>query len=483
MEDDIFNQLITENSWWRTNKVPDSLLKDFKRRDFYKLKEQLNLEYIKIVIGPRRVGKTSTIYQLIHHLLQQTNSKNIFYFSLDRPYYSLMDTPIETSIDTFLQRILQKDIHSLNETVYIFIDEIQSINNWSQILKMYYDRGYNIKFFVTGSSAPALFNKSSESLTGRAIERTMLTLKYRDVVLFKERDFNLDEKIKKQLREGIVKSLETNEISHLRNSIDLFLLELDDSKKTTYQTILQEYFLKGGYPEFYEKNVSFKKLKELIINVYFEKIISKDIMQVFNVKNYNNLKKTYLFCSKDTSSTFTYSSLSRDINIPQKEVEEYIDYLKKTYLLNESENFRNNIRKRGDLKKIFVQDVGMRNALLEDNEEDFYSNPVLQGIIAETIANDHLLRLQFSLDPVSFKQGFFYRGKEKQEVDCIFKYNSIVIPIEIKYKNKYDDSELKGLNDFMNKFESPFGLVLTKNTYKISDNILHIPLWIFLLLC
>lgn len=483
MSDDIFNQLKEENTWWRKNKVPKNLLKEFKRRDYYKFKEQLNSQYIKIVMGPRRTGKTSIIYQLIDYLLQHTNSKNILYFSLDRPYYSLIDNPIETTITTYIQRILQKDITSLDEPIYIFIDEIQAVENWSQILKMYYDRGYPIKFFVTGSSAPALYNKSSESLTGRAIERTMLTLKYRDVILFKEKEEKLDDTIKQHLREGFLKTVKTQDITYLRNSIDSFMLELDEEKKIKYESILQEYFLKGGYPEFYEKNLSFKELKELIINAYFEKIISKDIMQIFNVKNYNHLKKIYLYCSKDTSSTFSYASLSRDINVPVKDVEDYIDYLKKTYLLNESENYRENIRKKGDLKKIFVQDVGMRNALLEDNEEEFYSNSTLQGAIAETIANDHLLRLQFSIDLISFKQGFFWRGKEKQEVDTIFKYKSVVIPVEIKYKNTYKNSELKGVNDFINTFNSPFGIVLSKNTYSISDNVIHIPLWIFLIMC
>ncbi len=74
--------------------------------------------------------------------------------------------------------------------------------------------------------------------------------------------------------------------------------------------------------------------------------------------------------------------------------------------------------------------------------------------------------------------GYFWR--RQYEVDIVIKDQAIV-PVEIKYRN--DPGDIKGLIKFMDKFDSKFGVVITKDTLELKSgdvDILFIPAWLFL---
>ena len=57
------------------------------------------------------------------------------------------------------------------------------------------------------------------------------------------------------------------------------------------------------------------------------------------------------------------------------------------------------------------------------------------------------------------------------------------IPIEVKYREDVRKSELTGLQGFMERYQTPVNLVVTKNTFKMENDILYVPLWIYLFIC
>ena len=131
--------LITFNSWWDTEKVPPLLLKPYKRGLFSKLVEFLGDRQILLIYGLRRVGKTTLLYQLIDHLLEQgVERDHILYFSFDEAVADLKQI-IEGYQETAIGKPLQKV-----KKVYIFLDEIQKLKNWQNQIKIYYDLYPNI---------------------------------------------------------------------------------------------------------------------------------------------------------------------------------------------------------------------------------------------------------------------------------------------------------------------------------------------------
>lgn len=142
------------------------------RDDFaygYKIKRDLFSELIKYlnekpmigILGLRRTGKTVLLKQIIDHLINEgTPRDNILYFSFDDEVTSLEEVIIK------YQTRIGKNISS-TDNLYVFLDEIQKLDNWQHQVKYYYDTYPNIKFFVSGSSSIFLKKKAEESLAGR----------------------------------------------------------------------------------------------------------------------------------------------------------------------------------------------------------------------------------------------------------------------------------------------------------------------------
>ena len=158
------------NEWWFTEKVPEELLETYKRNLFYELKKNLEKRQIISVVGLRRTGKTTIMYQLIDFLLAKMKPVNILYFSFDEEVKDLRDV-----LNTY------REIHNLNfreGKFYVFLDEIQKLDDWQSQVKKYYDLYPRIKFIISGSEGLFLRKGAKETLAGRIYEFTLPTLSF-----------------------------------------------------------------------------------------------------------------------------------------------------------------------------------------------------------------------------------------------------------------------------------------------------------------
>lgn len=166
----ILNLLHEYNPWWRNI---DSHVPEYRTKLFYNLCAELDSPSIEIVYGPRQVGKTVLMKQFIQYLIEdvKTSPYNIMYISMDHTSIDLLcSEPVNDVIDIYLKYIRPTNTGK----VYILLDEIHTINNWSSYLKQFYDLGYQFKFIVSSSSSTEIEKGSSESLIGRARLRLML---------------------------------------------------------------------------------------------------------------------------------------------------------------------------------------------------------------------------------------------------------------------------------------------------------------------
>ncbi len=197
MEDsELLNILHIHNPWW-TGK--NQTLPSKKRGEYFTLQTALWDKQITAIIGPRRTGKSIIMQQLIQQLLvEKTNQKNILFTQLDESLFvTEKNTLIQHIITVYAKYILSCDLNSLPEKIYIFFDEIQQVDKWSEALKSYYDKGYQIKFIVSGSSAAGITRGSSESLAGRVSINILPTLKFADYLRFRNLNDELDKQTQK----------------------------------------------------------------------------------------------------------------------------------------------------------------------------------------------------------------------------------------------------------------------------------------------
>src|SRR3989344_2867331 len=487
---DLLREMQKDNLWWKNGEIPEDKDKPFHRSDFYMYLKELNSRGIRIIIGPRRVGKTILFHQLIKYLIKEkkVTPKNIIYLDLAKPYFSFDIMGINPCLKTYQENILKTDFENVEKgkLIYIFIDEIQKEKNWTTILEAFRSRNLPLLFMVTGSSAPEIKKNTDESLVGRAKETNMLHLKFRDIVR-KELGYN-EEKLKEVKNIDLIfeKAIEEKKIKLFYDYLikELFTDPLTHDFEIKVKNILTKYFLRGGYPEFYEEknNSTWYSISKTMRDDYFQRIISRDVVELFNINKPEIIRKLYTLIGLDTSNIVNFSKYTEIIETKQETLKEYFTHLEKTFLVSSSEKYYKKNRPKNTRKKVYVTDIGMRNAVLGLNEEEISEN---LGAIAETVAHNHCKRLKYRLHPTNeFNLDYWiYNGGE---VDIILDLKKIIIPIEIKYREKIRSEDMQGLKDFIKTFNSKkiqFGIILTKNDLFLEDSILGVPLWLFLLIC
>jgi len=483
----LLRELQKENVWWQTHDVPSRLAREFKRSDYFVYKDLLKNNKINVIIGPRRVGKSTLIYQLIQYLIKEENipPNRILFLSLERAFFEITKSPITESINVYEENILKEAISSLEKPIYLFIDEASRNTEWAAILKQFYDLKYNIKYVVSGSSSPALYQKGSESLVGRKNDVLILPLKFKDVLRFKHQEIGEDLSAKGvYLRSKLMQAVNNNSPKELYDELIKLYTAIGPNIEANLQVAINEYLLMGGYPEFYDVSASWEECSKMMREAYFEAIISYDILKVFGSRNPEKIRRLYIILALSTANIISMSKIRKDIGeISRDALDDYFQQLQDTHLVAVSLQYKKNRRKIGnELKKAYVQDVGMRNAVLGVLEDNIRKSEVL-GSLAETIAQDHLRRLKLILEPSKKDELFFWRDNSKRELDFIIELNNKVIPIESKFQETIRSEDIRVIQAAIEKFNSPFGILLTKKSIHLSNKILSIPLWLFLLIC
>ena len=168
-----------DNPWWADGEleIPESKL---QRRVYYATFKALALNFdvkrAAILLGPRRVGKTVMIKQLIYEAIRSgIDPKLILYASIDAPIYS--GVSLEKFID-FLPNN-SKDMRRV-----VIFDEIQYLKDWEIHMKDLVDNYPETKFIASGSAAAALRLKSRESGAGRFSEFMLPPLTFYEFLKF-----------------------------------------------------------------------------------------------------------------------------------------------------------------------------------------------------------------------------------------------------------------------------------------------------------
>ena len=480
-DEDILRVLYNHNPWWVKKPIPKSKLKTFKRRDYYKIIPQIDLESILALIGARQVGKTTLLYQIIEELLKRTLPENVLFVELDDPYLHISLENLDRIFSVYSTNILKKEFDANEEKIYIILDEVQSLKNWQNVLKRWFDLGYNIKFIVTGSSSTGILEGSSESLVGRIKHQIVLPMKFLEYARFKEQN-KLDvilSSVNKRLRGALKQSMK-------EQNNQLFFEELTSSNKllipyeTRIKTLVQEYLIKGGYPQ----NVGIDDLIQCADNLkqYLQLTLYKDIMKISEVRDPKALESLFMIIAKESSSVFKRTNVSNILGVSRSTtLNQYMNLLKTAYLISEAQYYSKGAEKSARKEtKAYVNDIGIRNVSAAVFDPQILTNNTEVGKIVETVAADHTKRLKFNLEGMD--ADIFY-WHDVHEVDLIIDLFHFPLPIEVKYRENVTLSDLKGLRKFNDKFKSKVSVAITKNQLEVHEDIVFIPLWMYLLMC
>lgn len=458
-----FEHLKVINPWWDAGNfiLPHRAI---QRYIFFDLVKWLKEKEILGLIGLRRAGKTFLMWQLIQYLLSQNvNPKTIIYFDCDDPTIFNNNHFIDDLINYYT-----KNIHSisLKETeVYFFLDEIQNIKDWSWQLKKQYDIiGTKAKFIISGSSSSLILSKGTQSLVGRLIPKVVSP-------------FSLSE-VSSAFING-------NEIDSLRNDSlinNLFSFSFDknyqfftdsfkivEKRMNEFQNVFEKYIRFGGLPEVILSNELDSALKRAKSWIYLT--LHRDIITTFNIEYPDKLESLLIYLAKESGQTHTPTNLSKLLRLKINVVNEYLGYLQFVFLIIVNKLYTlSSGKKLRKPNKIYFCDTGLRNSLTFIDTD---------GLLVETAVAIHLENL-VRQGNLAFSNYYWHNG---QEVDFILSYFDKTVPIEVKYQNKITDDDTLGIRKFIESNNAEWGIILTKNDIGIKENIILLPVWLFLLMC
>ncbi|MGI0141612.1 MAG: ATP-binding protein [Candidatus Micrarchaeales archaeon] len=307
------------NIWWRTGKVREELLAKYERHLFGKIQKYLKLRHIILIYGLRRVGKSTMLYQLISETLKSADADHILYFSFDDRRYAL-----EEVLDTYQRMILHNTLDNVSGRVYVFLDEIQKIDDWESKIKVLYDLHPNVKFFLSGSASIALRNGAKESLAGRIFDFVLDPLSFAEFL-----------------------EMQGNDISAIKENPALW--------NRTIVPLFNKYIKYGSFPELV-KTRNEEIARKYINDDVVEKIIYKDLPESFGISDMELLKTIVDIVARNPGMLVDYASIAKDLKKDQRTISNYFEYLEFGMIIRFAFNFRGSpIASRRKLKKAYLQ--------------------------------------------------------------------------------------------------------------------------------
>lgn len=412
-DEQVIKVLRQYNPWWRTPSVIKEESKPQKRLAYYEALKTLMHKSIRrfaVLSGMRRVGKTTILYQIIDHLIDEgINPKNILYATFDNPILKLVNAENVLSV--------YEVMYPINGTRYIFFDEVQYTENWELWMKVIYDSRKDIRLIATGSASPVLEKGSADSGTGRWSVLKIPTMSFYEYCRLLDLDLPV---LPDDLRLSELAGFSSAQLGDLMN------------KFIPLQNHFNRYLTIGGFPELVladDDDYAQRMLREDVV----DKVIKRDVLSLFNIRSPLLMEKLFLYLCMNGAEIFNATTAAKELeNTSIATIESYIKALEMSNLIYLAKPM--DVGSKGALKgkpKIFVADAAIRNAVLMI--DDVLSDESELGVMVETTVYKHMVSF---CQGSSAQLGYFRKARDNQkEIDVVAEFPRWKILCEVKYRN------------------------------------------------
>jgi predicted AAA+ superfamily ATPase len=273
-----------------------------QRHTKYDADELLQNSLIKLITGPRRVGKS--VFALL--MLQ---GKNFAYLNFDD--------------NQLLEKWNEELVMSALDDVYpdydfMLLDEIQNLPDWDLWVSKLYRRGKNL--IITGSNAKMLSSEMATVLTGRYLQIEMLPFSLEETMSWK----NINPDREEQAAQAIM--------------------------------LADDYMRNGGYPE----TIPARSITKSYLSTLFDSILLKDVAQRHKVRNTTDLYNLATYLLSNFCNPISANELAGELGLSSvATTKKFCDYLNEPYLFFYLPRFNNKLKLMNKApKKVYVVDNG-----------------------------------------------------------------------------------------------------------------------------
>ncbi len=388
------------------------------------MEKWLSSDLIKVILGPRRAGKSVFALMLL-------KGQNFAYFNFDDE--SLEDEKID--LDELMSELKQV----YGDTKYILFDEIQNLHSWELFVNRLHRAGYNL--VLTGSNASLLSKELATHLTGRHIPIEILPFNFKEILRAKKYEFSSDK---------------------------LF----SPTEKAKFLGFLTLYMTNGGYPDVVIKDLEPRGY----LDVLFDSVLFKDIIKRHNVRFSKQINSLGSYLINNTASQHTARKLANVLKFKSDvTVGKYLDYLVEAYMVFSLDRHSTKTGSRlQSPKKIYVVDNGLVTAKAVQHSPN-------TGKLMENLVFMELVKKGNQLN----RDIFYYKTRNDREVDFVRKEGYKVVElIQTSYDVSNPDTlqrEIKALVEAGEELEVSKLTLLTwdekREVEKDGMTIHCIPLW------
>ena len=443
------------------------------RSDFYKLKHYIDKfleedtdDRFFILPGLRGVGKTTLIFQLMDYLLNEKNiSKDkMLFLDLDR----LKDLPEFNILDYFDYFI--KEFHqafpTVNEHLFIFIDESQYSTNWASAGKIIFDENKKVFLIFTGSNALNL--EINKDAARRALNYQIYPLDFSQYLFLR---YGIEShRDSTRIFNDLIFSGDINDAIDLEKSIKRDVLI--NIPRKPYNEL--GYFLSYG-----EFPFSFNRARENIIQLTLDlkdRVIEKDMDLISSFTSPTRLASYKLInlLAMMKPGDISLNKLSNILDVNKDTISSIISTLEKTQLLFHIEPYGSPAKRSRKSWKYYFLSNQIKSNIYLNNGQASKESKEFESLIVENMVASTLYKLKFSTRQ---DFGIFYDPEDGGVDFLITTLLGKIIPIEVGLGNKSS----KQIKSAIKRYGSDYGIVISDSFDKIEkeDNIIKIPLIIF----
>ncbi|HPW66929.1 MAG TPA: ATP-binding protein [Salinivirgaceae bacterium] len=292
-------------------------------RTFYtdKIGQYLGNKLVKVLVGQRRVGKSYILRQIASKLISKgIKSENILY--INKEYIELI--ALRNAVD--LEELYKAYKKALNPTgkVYVFIDEIQYIDEWERFVNSHsQDFAEPCELFISGSNSNLLSGELATLLSGRYVEFEVLPFSFTEYCGITQQEISSD----------------------------------------SYKKFLQS----GALPElFHLPNV---EMKQNYVSSIKDTVMLRDIVVRYNIKDVKLLDDLFVYLVNSASNLISITNIvnffaSKNRKTNYETLSSYISYLERSFLVHRAERY--NIKGKETISgnsKYYLNDLSYRNYL------------------------------------------------------------------------------------------------------------------------
>jgi len=472
-----FPILASYNPWWAGEGIGALKPPEFKRLVFPRLSADLHeLKQYLVITGPRRVGKTVLMRQMIEALLAKgVEPERICHFSLQDPWLVMQSADERHGWMESLRQVFAEGLSGKRPgaPVYFFLDEIQRLDQWELHLKKWYDLGHPFRVVVSGSATSPIFKKSRESLLGRVKDYHVPPFSFREFAGFWASRLGIPQDDMAPLLTLQLRGSSWSSPDSLRSFTNEYC-RLSEKARGRHQEFVAEYMRAGGFPETYDMDDPVRR-QEYLYDNQVQKVIYEDLVLAAEFHKPENVKRFYLSLLTRPGEEVNIQATAREIGASRIMLEKYLPLLEMTDLIHLLPRFSPRpLRQRRSHVKCYPLDLALRNAVLKLDGEAL-SDPKQQGIMAETLVFNNLRRWPEIVELSYFR-------KRDREVDFVVTLTpGKHLPVEVKFRESPQPG--KGLRVFMQEYSCPAGILVTKDEAHFGeDGIARLPLAAFLTL-